>query len=417
LKGLGAAAGVGAIAGCSGGDGGDGSDGGGDGGDGGGDGGDGGMDTTTTAPSGDGGDGSDGGDGGDGGGDGGTTETATMDLPDEIQVTFPPTGWWAVLGNIMENNDLIQKYKNEHGVDTTYNIKRTWDGIALFASGKTQIAQFGSLESSRIGPERDTEITVFGKVVPQFAEMVVAAGGPYDPANTGGVQQSVDKLANEGGSIGIGAWGSGSVPGTQIAMDQEFGYNFSQSDPDFDIVTSGFFATAKLIVDGELAAGHTSPMLGGAPYYSAPEPKVRRLYHIGDAVDELGFGRAPLENQVCTTPFFEENTPVCRVYHDAMSEAISMFHEDPVGIITQSQEMIESLGVANDREATFTVNYGINLKNSFNDLEPPNFPSVYRDYTLDDEWISADKKLLDQIAAIGQTSEDWADYVNYEKMS
>lgn len=381
------AVGVSALAGCSGGgDGGDGSSGDGSSGDGGGD----------------------GSSGGDGGSTGGSSE------PVDITVTYPPTGWWATIGDIVADEGLIDKYLAEHGVEANFEIQRTWDGVPIFVSGQSDIAQFGTFESSFLGPEEEIEITAFGKVVPQFVEMLVKSGGQYDPENTGSTQASIDLLKETGDNVGIGAWSSGSVPGSRIVMEQQYNTAFSEEQADVNIVTAGFFAIAELITNGDLAAGHASPMLGGARFYLNDE--VTRLYHIGDAIADLGFGWAPLENQVCRTDFFEENTEACKVYHDAKNEAMSILHDDPVGIITQSQEYIENLGVQNEEEAEFTVEYNINLNNPFTDLEPPKHPAVYSEYALDDEWIANDKKFLDRIAEIGMTSPDWADYLSYEKL-
>ena len=368
--------------------------------------------------SGDGGGGDGGGGGGSGGGDGGNGAATTggSSFPDEITVTYPPTGWWAVLGDIMDNRGLIQKYKDEHGVDTTFNDERTWDDVPLFSSGQAEIAQFGSLEASRLGPNEDIPITVFGKVVPQAAEMVVAGGGDFDPGSTGGVEQTIEALANSGEPVGIDGWGSGSTLGAQITIEEEYGYTFQQETADFNIVTADYFAMCQLVVKGELAAGLSSPMLGGAPFYSTSPPEAVPLFHFGESLNELGFGHVPLENQVTRTGFFEEHTEVCQVYHDAMREAMSVFHEDPIGIITQSDAMIEALGVANEREAVFATEYEILLENNTNDLEPPEMSSVYEEYALDDEWIETDKNALDKFAEIGQTNENWAEYVTYEKM-
>jgi ABC-type Fe3+/spermidine/putrescine transport system ATPase subunit len=215
-------------------------------------------------------------------------------------------------------------------------------------------------------------------------------------------------------NVGIGAWSSGSVPGSRIVMEQQYNTAFSEEEADVNIVTAGFFAIAELITRDELAAGHASPMLGGARFYLNDE--VTRLYHIGDAIADLGFGWAPLENQVCRTSFFEENTEVCKVYHDAKNEAMQILHDDPVGVITQSDKYIENLGVQNAEEAEFTVEYNINLNNPFTDLEPPKHPAVYSEYALTDEWIENDKKFLDKVAEIGMTDPNWADYVSYEKL-
>jgi hypothetical protein len=383
---------------------------------GGGDGGDGGG-TQTQGDDGGGGDGAGSGDGGDmDSGDGGEGSAgSSYQPPDTVVITYPPTGWWAIIGDIVADQGILEDVKSEYGLeDTTFDIQRTWDGLPLFTSGQSDIAQFGSLEASRIGPEQDIPITVFGKVVPQFVEMLVATGGEYDPRETGGVQASIDKLASDNGNIGIGAWSSGSVPGSRIVMEEKYGYKFSQEEADFKITAAGFFAIAELITKGELDAGHASPMLGGARFYAGDDPELIRLYHVGDAIVDLGFGWPPLENQVCRTSFFEEHTPICQAYHDAKKEAMNRLHEDPVGVITSSQKYIENLGVQNEAEARFTVNYNINLTNDVNDLEPPKHPAVYDDFSLTEQWIEDDKKRLDKIAEKGMTNENWAEFVSYE---
>jgi len=366
----------------------------------------------------DGGSGGDGGDGDGGGGDGSdggsTGDGSSGSQPVDVTVTYPPTGWWATIGDIVADEGLIDKYLAEHGVEANFEIQRTWDGGPIFVSGQSDIAQFGTFEASLMGPEEDIDITTFGKVVPQFVEMLVKSGGDYDPENTGSVQASIDRLKETGDNVGIGAWSSGSVPGSRIVMEQQYDTAFSEEKADVNIVTAGFFAIAELITKDQLAAGHASPMLGGARFYLNDE--LTRLYHVGDGIANLGFGWAPLENQVCRTSFFEENPDVCKVYHDAKNEAMQILHEDPVGVITQSDKYIENLGVQNEEEAKFTVEYNINLNNPYTDLEPPEHPAVYSEYALTDEWIENDKQFLDRVAEIGMTDPNWADYVSYEKL-
>jgi len=72
--------------------------------------------------------------------------------------------------------------------------------------------------------------------------------------------------------------------------------------------------------------------------------------------------------------------------------------------------------MANEQQATFSTEYEILLENNTNDLEPPEMPSVYEEYALDDAWIETDQNALDNFADIGQTNENWAEYVTYEKM-
>jgi hypothetical protein len=412
LKATGGVAGLAALAGCGGsggggggGDGGDGGDGGSDGGDGGSDGGDGGSD------GGDGGDMEDGGDGGDGGSTDGGDGEAT-----EVVAAVPPTGWWAVLRKLGQEEGYFQQAADELGVNVEFTFRNTWDDVPTWVSGNADIAQFGALEASRIGPRQDIPITVFGKNTPLNFGPMVRVGSELDPDNTGSMAASVDKIVNDNSQFAIGSWGGADATSYDVAFGSVFDYRFQEQGGDFSVVTAGYFSIGQLVADGKADVGSSGEGMGAAPQMMAGE--VKPLFWLKDIIPrevfgvETKWGFPTMQNLVTRTEFYDNNTEAVQVYFEAQKRALQKLREDPVSVITRNDEYINTMGAGSQEEAEFIVNYGINLQGT-DTLEPPEHPSVYETAAMSDEYIDQQTTQLDRVAELGLTESNWREYVQH----
>lgn len=401
LKSMGSIAGIATVAGCTGGGGG--SSGGDSGGSSGGDSG-----------------GSSGGDsggssGGDSGGDS-SEETSSGGGTTQVKVAVPPTGWWAVLRKLAQDEGYYQAAADEVGADVEFDFTNTWDDVPTWVSGKADIAQFGALEATRIGPRRDIPITVFGKFVPLNFGPMVQTGGPYDPKTTGSVEKSVQKIVDDNAKFAIGSWGGADATAYDVAMAEGFDYRFKEEGGDFDVVTAGYFSIGKLVADGQVDVGSSGEGMGAAPQMMSGD--IKPLFWLKDIVPQAVFGGdtewgfPTMQNLVTRTKFYENNKPAVETYYKAQEMALQKLREDPVDVITRSDSYVETMGAGSTEEAEFIVNYGINLQGS-DDLPAPKHPAIYETTAMSDNYIETQADFFDRVAEKGLTESNWSEYVQH----
>lgn len=351
--------------------------------------------------------------GGDGGGNGGdTTGTAGQAEMTEFTVSAKPSGLWTILTDIIQAEELPQEYLEPVGADVTY--ESTWEDVTQFIAGNHDIGSFSSLEASRIGPNEDIDLTVFTKGVRMTTGPCVKRNGPYDPANTGSKTASIDKLVEDQEPFGIAGWGGGEIPGTQIIMDQEYGYRFAENENDFNVVTVEYFAMGQQITEDNVAAAQLGPAIGGAP--SLFNEEVTSLYWLAPEMERVfGYSDADFTGNVVRTEFIEDHPDVAQAYHDMHQEALDILWDDPVGQATVGDRAQNSLNADNEEMAEWLIQFMLQGEGPEH-LDPPSVPMVYQDGTCTDEWISAKKDYLSQVADLGLTNENFEDYVTWENL-
>ena len=347
--------------------------------------------------------------GGGSGGNGGTTGSGNSELT-EVNITMAPEGFQAiVMDHIVKDTDILAKQMEEEGYKP--NVQKSFEGAALFASGGPNFSTMSSLEATRLAAERDQELAINAKMAPMFMGWFVKNNGPYDPKKTGGVQASIDKLAQDKkANVGIGSWAGGDVPAEAIAMKEVYGHNFTQDKNDFSVTTADYNAIPQLINKGTLAAGSSSPVHGGAPYLVTDPPKVTNLFYTAEALTKAGVGLPMLNNWTTRKKFAEENSGAVRALVQSWRTGMEWFFKNPMKIVTEDKEHLEQLGVENKRQAEYLVKWGITLE-----LDNK-YPFVYKDIAVDDKYIKQDKNFLSSAQEMGFVPDGWQDRLTYRKV-
>lgn len=347
-----------------------------------------------------------------------TKATTTPTEPVDVTVAIPPTGWWAVLATLAQDEGYLEDASAEVGANADFTFAFTWGDVPAWVSGNADIAQFGALEASRIGPREDQEITVFGKNTPLNFGPMIRIGGDLDPTNTGSVEASVDKIVNDEAKFAIGAWGGADATSYDVAFGSIFDHRFKEQGGDFNVVTAGYFSIGKLVADGQIDVGSSGEGMGAAPQMM--NGSVKPLFWLKDIIPreligkETKWGFPTMQNIVARTNWFDENTRAAEAYFESQKRALAKLHEDPVQVITRSDEYIETMGAGSQREAEFIVNYGIE-RNSPLGVPSPEHASVYDTAGMSDEYVQTQRDFLDTVAEVGLTESNWKDFVTHHQ--
>jgi hypothetical protein len=326
-----------------------------------------------------------------------------------VDISLAPSGFQGiVMDHIHSDTDILADTLDEYGY--TPQVKKSWEGSAMFAAGRPDFETMGSLEAARLGANRDMDLTVAANLAPNFVSWYTKKDSPYDPANTGSAQASVDKLAEEGDQFALGSWSTGDVPAYKILMGSEFGYNFSEDQSDFNIVTADLFAIPQLLVDEEIAVGTSSPIHGGAPFL-VDDPEIVPIWpSVGDRLAEAGFARPQLNGWLTTQEYYADQPDAVKGLVQAWHKGMKWFFDDPTAIVTESDEHLQQLGVETEKQAEYIVEWGINLEYGNQS------PIVYEDIELTDEFIEGDKAFLNQAAEQDLLPGNWDEHLEYQKV-
>ncbi|SFR64309.1 hypothetical protein [Halogeometricum limi] len=339
---------------------------------------------------------------GNGGGGGSGSEQS------EVNITLAPDGFLGIImDHIHKDTDILSDAMSEVGY--TANVQTSWEDSALFASGGPDFSTMSSLEAALLATEREMDLSVIGRISPQYMGWMVDTGGDYDPDETGSVQASIDAIVEDDALVGIGAWNGGHVPSDTIALQEVFGYEFSQEGGDFRVTTADYIAIPQLINDGKLAAGSTSPEHGGAKFLAGGKDEITELFWGTDVAKENGLGVPQLNSLITTQEFVEQHGDAAAAMQSALKEGVAWLFDDPKGIMTEEAH-IEQLGVNTAEEAEYIVDWGINLEYNLQT------PMMFEDPSLTDSFIEADKTAIQQANDIGFVPDGWQDRITYTQV-
>ncbi|WP_324666099.1 hypothetical protein [Haloarcula sediminis] len=314
----------------------------------------------------------------------------------EVNITLAPSGFQGIMMDHIANDTNILADEME-AAGYQANVQRSWEGAPLFAAGGPDISTMSSLEAARIGAERDLDLAVFGRVAPLFKGMWVPRGGQYDPESTGGAQATIDAIAEDSATVGIGSWAGGEIPGYMAAFNTEFGYTFSQEQSDFNAITADYSAIPQLMLDGDLAIGDASPVHGIARHLDeSGTPQHREVFNCAATLEANDIG-IPLLNSLTTNQsFLEENEEAAAAFLRAWHEGMAWLFEDPMGRIMSDEEgHFEQLAVTTEAQAQYIADWGINMS-----LDNE-YPIVYEDQELTDSFIEEDRGFINRVAELG----------------
>lgn len=275
--------------------------------------------------------------------------------------------------------------------------------------GRAGLLDHQSFEASRLGVERDLDLAVIARVAPLFMGWWAKKGGPFDPGMTGSEQVTFDKLVDDQATTAIGSRAGGDVPGYTISIDTLYGYHFGQETNDFKTVTTDYFAIPQLIMDGDVAAGGTSPVHGVARHLNEESnPKHVEFFQCAAGLKEAGIGVPPLNSLTTTQSFLEDNRGAAEAYVRAWHRGMQWLSEDPMGRIMADQEKhFQQLGVTSEAQVQYIVDWGVNLS-----LDNE-YPYNYIDIELTEEAIEGDKNFLSTAAERGFIPSEWDQRVEF----
>lgn len=376
LKKLGASGtlGIVALAGCSG-----------DGGDDGSDGNDG-----SDGSDGSGGDGSNGGDGGDG--DSGGTLT----------VRAFPISEFGIRHHCMADTGILQEELDKVGWDL--DMEFVFQNLPPFVSGEADVVDMGALEIGRVSQNNNIDLAVTSMSSCTLTGAAVKKGGPYDPANTGSRQASVDKLVNDGDRLAIFSWGSGNTPPQQVIFPELFGYDMRQEGGDITVVTAQPPSIPKLLRDEQVGIALTSPLHGGGTAFYNDE--IVPLWWDNVITVENDLGRPHYTNIVFRQDFVRENPGPVKAYHRAQQRCNEWFNSEDGGISEIPDPEMTYNGednwfsllpnVTDPEVAQWCMDWSTaHLRGMVDDVKHANnAPKVFNDTVIDQDFIDLDQKFF-----------------------
>jgi hypothetical protein len=348
-----------------------------------------------------------GGSGGSGGSDGSSgsdgAATSGQDL-EEVRMVLSPFGFAGIIYDQMINaTDRLSSRMEDAGYDV--KAQESWEGSALFASGGPDLADMSPIEAATLGSERDLNLATNGRLTSFFIGPLVKNGGPYDTDTTGGVEASVNKIANQG-KFGIGSWGGGDVHAYQLVFPERYGLAFGENQSDFEVVTADYFALPGLVNDGEVAAVSTAPHYGAAPMFAGDSPDLDALFYTSDMLQEMGYGASMLNSWVCTQEFADSNPGAVEAVVGAWQETVSDFLSRPYELATQDAYM-EMLAAENEQQARWLIDWGVKNEYEYNT------PVLYEDVTFTEDRIANERNFIGASADAGHIPSDWDDHLEF----
>lgn len=347
--------------------------------------------------------------GGDGGGDGGGGQTATTmggaggDLQ-TVRFGSPPVGLPNhLVFNYLEENDLLAELFEPKGYELEVNL--TWDDATLFASGQLDMTTISWFESARLSAEQDQELASVADIEAVIQGIHVVADGPYDPANTGGAQETVDKLVEEQGVLGIPGWAAGNMPHLQVVFDQLYGYTLAQEGGDFNTQQTDYGTMPQLLLREELDAADFAGTSAGTQELATGELKT--VFWIAEGQYELGMAPGPLISLTARRSFAEEHPQALLSMIDVYNEGVAWIHEN-VDQLSQDAQIRETINADTVEAAEFLFNYIVKGEGvGGNPLlyEPP--------LGLTDQKVTQMKNLNSTLEDIGQLPSGWEESVTY----
>lgn len=336
---------------------------------------------------------------------GGSTSSGGQEMQ-HISLTAPAAPWTAAVGKYMQEEKVLDDLLNSAGY--SYEMKITYGGPPLFASGKTDIAGLGATEASIMAATRKFNVVIPGQTYVANGDLAVRPGSKYDPDKVGGIDQAMQNIADSG-TFGIGGWEGGDVKIFSVLFPDAFDLQFKQDGGDFKVNSTGDYSTLpKLIVKGDLDVGDILMSLNGFPNFLADPPKLKSLAFVPDLMRDNGFNADAFGGIVARKQFADQNGDAISAYVKAWQKGIDWFKSNPVAATKRYQDLFP--GLKTDKQINWITDFALG-KTSVGDT-----PVFYDPVALDDQWISRQKKFLAKAVDRGVVPSGWSDYVEFRKM-
>lgn len=359
--------------------------------------------------------------GGDGGGDkptnqdaessgdsGGTTtggkgELTTVVIEKTAAGPEAPPYIWAL------NNGVLFRKGREAGYD--FQVKQTWKGPSLFASGQLDVAMMAGFESILMAQERDMELSLVAGIARSGSGALTREGGPYDPAKTGGPKASIDKLVEENGTFAHFAWSGGYIPPTRLIIESIYGHKFSQEESSFPVQVVPLATLAPHAAEGNVDMSLTGPGLGGQVAKKLKNDVLTPVFWIPNVLKAEGFGTPPTSKGVVTRRSFAKEHP------DAVNAIVETWQEGVDWMYNNKQEIISNpayrdvWGGVSEANAEWMWEWAFDMQSPEQDLDLT-VPVVREQPGYDKQAKAKHEKFLNEVAALGFVPENWKDYLN-----
>ena len=307
-------------------------------------------------------------------------------------------------------NDLIQPRFEEDGYQLDYQL--TFEDATLFASGQIDMGTVSWVEDGRLGVEQDQQLVTFGNIEGVVSTPWVEVGGPYDPAETGSVQASLDKIVEEDARFGIPGWAAGAVPHLQNIIQENYGYTLAQDGGDFNVQTTERGTMPQLTLRGDLATAVHSASSAGLTEVANGE--LKPLLWIWNEYLDAGWGRPPLVSLSTRKEFAENNPEVLLNMIDMWSEGLNHVQNNIPDIAADSDGQ-ETLEAENEEEARFLMD--LFSGNDVEQIEPLSRSALYSEVGLDDQSVEDARNVMSVMEELGQIPSGWEDHLTFMTVS
>lgn len=341
------------------------------------------------------------------GGDGGANgEEDTGN--EEIQISSFPTGISYVMYRWAEREGVWEEKFDEYGYDV--DIVYTGDSNSQFVAGNIDIAtDITALEGARMGAEQGIETAAISKTMNDYLGQLIDPESEYAPSNTGGLEQTIDRLDEDDALVGLIGWGAGTTPPTQIIYQGLFDKQFNESESSFTLQQASPTALPRLIMDDELEVAVSSPFHGAADFLASGD--LEPLFWHADIMTEEGLGTPPLEHLTVRQEFLDEHPDAALAAVEALDEATTWLHESGAEEIPGDEDFQEAIAVDSTESLEYATSW---ITNDPDVAYPIDTEAVHEDVTVTDEWVSGVETYLDNGVDIGVVPEEWRDYVVFE---
>lgn len=321
--------------------------------------------------------------------------------------SFPVDVDGIVLRHIMNRTDILEEEMDDVGYDI--DVTLSFDATPLFAAGTVDVATFGCLEAARFAVNDDMESVIAAKQANSYTGWLVRAGSEWAPSQTGSLEASINKIADEG-QMGEAGWGLGHVPTFQVIMEEQFGLQYEEGG-DFDVVIANFGALPTLVADGDLDAAPNSPSHGAASFMV--DEVLEPLFWGHDLLMETGIGLPPLTGIGTRKEFYDEHGEAVDALVRAIDRGHDWFFENGADEIPEDDEYLEVLGTDDSEIAEYIVEWQQHEDVLFGTEYPPRL----QDITFDDELVQNELDYLNAVQDAGLLESGWEDLVHFEQVN
>lgn len=298
---------------------------------------------------------------------------------------------------------LQEEYYEEEGYRINFDF--SWEEIPLLAGDQADIVTMSVQDATNLALEREQNISLFGACLTSVHGWGVKAGGPYDPANTGSSQATIDEIVEDQSLVAIRSWATSGLPFRQTIIDQFFGYELVEGG-DFDVQTSEYSTIPELIVDDELAAGTIMPMAGGG-LSQLQNDEIEMIWWDRNEYVEQDWGLPMMQNIACYSEFAQEHPGAVRATLRAWNDAATEIHQT-IDEVIRDAESYEQFGVGNEEDAQFLADLYINVETDF--IE---HPCVFEDVRITDDLLEGWHQAEGLGAELGYVPEEWNEVVDF----